>query len=49
LRASGATIALDLQLKDLRAAALALKLKLEEIETQIDGKGLEKAFDDATF
>ena len=30
----------DLQLKDLRPAALALKLKLEEIETQLDAKGL---------
>src|SRR6266496_116879 len=34
----------DLQLKDLRPAALALKLKLEEIETQHDAKGLESAF-----
>ena len=34
----------DLQLKELRAAALALKLKLEEIETQPDAKGLESAF-----
>src|SRR4029079_7374820 len=33
----------DLQLKDLRPAALALKLKLEEIETQHDAKGLETA------
>jgi putative tryptophan/tyrosine transport system substrate-binding protein len=32
------------QLKDLRPAALALKLKLEEIETQPDAKGLESAF-----
>ena len=32
------------QLKDLRPAALALKLKLEEIETQRDAKGLESAF-----
>jgi putative ABC transport system substrate-binding protein len=37
----------DLQLKELRAAALALKLKLEEIETQLDAKGLEKAFQTA--
>jgi putative tryptophan/tyrosine transport system substrate-binding protein len=35
------------QLKDLRAAAVALKLKLEEIETQIDAKGLERAFQTA--
>jgi putative ABC transport system substrate-binding protein len=34
----------DLQVKELRAAALALKLKLEEIETQGDPKGLESAF-----
>jgi ABC-type uncharacterized transport system substrate-binding protein len=32
------------QLKELRAAALALKLKFEEIETQRDAKGLESAF-----
>jgi putative ABC transport system substrate-binding protein len=31
----------------LRAAALGLKLKLEEIETQIDGKSLENAFQTA--
>ena len=37
----------DLQLKDLRLAALALKLKLEEIETQPDAKGLESAFQTA--
>ena len=34
----------DRQLKDLRPAALALKLKLEEIATQTDTKGLESAF-----
>ena len=34
----------DLQLKYLRPAAEALKLKLEEIETQPDAKGLESAF-----
>ena len=33
-----------LQLKELRAAAVALKLKLEEIDTQADAKGLESAF-----
>jgi putative ABC transport system substrate-binding protein len=38
---------LDLQLKELRAAALALKLKLEEIETQLDAKGLERFFQTA--
>jgi putative tryptophan/tyrosine transport system substrate-binding protein len=37
----------ELQLKELRAAALALKLKLEEIETQPDAKGLESAFQTA--
>jgi ABC-type uncharacterized transport system substrate-binding protein len=31
-------------LKELRAAAQALKLKLEEIKTQVDAKGLESAF-----
>jgi putative tryptophan/tyrosine transport system substrate-binding protein len=37
----------DRQLKDLRPAALALKLKLEEIKTQFDPKGLESAFQTA--
>ena len=37
----------DLQLKELRLAALALKLKLEEIETQLDAKSLENAFQTA--
>ncbi len=40
----GGAAPIQLQLKELRAAALALKLKLEEIETQIDAKGLESAF-----
>jgi putative tryptophan/tyrosine transport system substrate-binding protein len=44
LRPPGANIAGDLQLKELRPAARALKLKLEEIETQPDPKGLESAF-----
>ena len=44
---SGGSIARDLQLKELRAAALALKLKLEEIETRFDAKGLEEAFQTA--
>jgi len=44
---SGGGIARDLQLKELRAAALALKLKLEEIETQLDAKGLEETFQTA--
>jgi putative ABC transport system substrate-binding protein len=34
----------DLQLGEIRPTALALKLKLEEIETQLDPKGLESAF-----
>ena len=34
----------DLQLKELRPAAAALKLKLEEIESPADAKGLERAF-----
>jgi putative ABC transport system substrate-binding protein len=34
----------ELLLKELRPAAVALKLKLEEIETQSDPKGLESAF-----
>ena len=37
----------DRQMKDLRGAAPALKLKLEEIETQVDPKGLENAFQTA--
>jgi putative ABC transport system substrate-binding protein len=37
----------DLQLKDLRPAAVALKVKLEEIETQLDPKSLESAFQTA--
>ncbi|SRR5713226_1634299 len=37
----------DRQLKELRPAAQALKLKLEEIETQRDAKGLESAFQTA--
>jgi putative ABC transport system substrate-binding protein len=41
---SGGSIAVDLQLKELRVAAVALKLKLEEIETQLDPKGLESTF-----
>jgi len=37
----------DRQLKQLRPAALALKLKLEEIETQFGAKGLESTFQTA--
>jgi ABC-type uncharacterized transport system substrate-binding protein len=47
LRLPGLGIGPTLQLKDLRPAALALKLKLEEIETQPDAKGLESAFQTA--
>ena len=47
LRLAGDGITSGLQLKELRAAALALKLKLEEIETQPDIKGLESAFQTA--
>jgi len=38
---------LDRQLKELRPAAQALKLKLQEIETRRDAKGLESAFQTA--
>jgi len=44
---AGGTISTDLQLKDLRAAALTLKLVLEEIETQPNPKGFEDAFQTA--
>src|SRR5438132_10549468 len=47
LRRSGGGIADELQLKDLRPAAQALKLKLEEIETQPDAKDLASAFQTA--
>jgi ABC-type uncharacterized transport system substrate-binding protein len=47
LRSQADNLARDLQLKELRPAALALKLKLEEIETQINPKGLESAFQTA--
>ncbi len=47
LRPPGGGIGEDLQLKELRPAALALKLKLEEIETHFDTKGLESAFQTA--
>jgi len=43
----GSTAGTQLQLKELRSAALALKLKLVEIETQPDAKGLESAFQNA--
>ena len=40
----GGGVAEDLQIKELRLAAAALKLKLEEIETKLDPKSLESAF-----
>jgi putative ABC transport system substrate-binding protein len=49
LRTPGGVLGSDpeLQLKELRPAALALKIKLEEIKTQPDAKGLESAFQTA--
>ena len=47
LRGPAAGVATTLQLKELRPAAVALKLKLEEIDTQLDAKGLEIAFQTA--
>jgi putative ABC transport system substrate-binding protein len=44
LQQVGSPVPGGLPLKDLRAAALALKLKLEEIETDADVKALESAF-----
>ena len=44
LRSPGNIMPQDLQLKDLRAAAVALKLKLEEIDAQPNAKSLESAF-----
>ena len=44
LRPPGYNITIDLQLKELRPTAQALKLKLEEIETEPDPKSLESAF-----
>ena len=44
LMGSGGSAGRDLSLKELRPAAQALKLKLEEIDTQADAKGLESAF-----
>ena len=45
LRQPGSSV--EIQLKELRPSALALKLTLEEIETQPDLKGLESAFQTA--
>jgi putative ABC transport system substrate-binding protein len=47
LRPPGASTIIDFQLKELRPAAVALQLKLEEIDTQRDAKGLESAFQTA--
>jgi putative ABC transport system substrate-binding protein len=47
LRGSTTSITVDLQLEELRPAAMALKLNLEEIKTQPDPKGLESAFQTA--
>ena len=47
LRPPGDGALTDLPLKELRPAAVALKLKLEEIKTQADAKGLESAFQTA--
>ena len=44
LRPSGQNISWDLQIKELMSAAMALKLKLAEIETSLDAKGFEGAF-----
>src|SRR5262245_11704424 len=44
LRPPGASTVSELQLKELRPVALALKLELEEIKTQTDAKSLESAF-----
>ena len=47
LRGSAAGIITDVRGKEVRAAAVALKLKLEEIDNQFDAKGLEIAFQTA--
>jgi putative ABC transport system substrate-binding protein len=47
LRPPEPSTGVDLQLKELRPAALALKLKLEEIDAQPDARGLESAFQTA--
>ena len=44
LRPPGSGVAGNLQVEELRAAAPVLKLKLAEIETEPDAKGLESAF-----
>jgi len=47
LRGSAAGIITDVRGKEVRAAAVALKLKLEEIDNEFDAKGLEIAFQTA--
>jgi len=47
LRPLGVTISQDMQLKELRLAAVPLKVKLEEIETERDPKSLASAFQTA--
>src|ERR1700754_2977904 len=47
LRAQSAFAASSPQLKEIRPAAMAMKIKLEEIETQANAKGLESAFQTA--
>ena len=47
LRPSESGIGQDLQIEELRPAAVALNLKLEEIDTRLDAKGLESAFQTA--
>ncbi len=47
LRSQLGNVLEDPQLKELRPAAVALKLKLEEIDVQPDAKGLESAFNRA--
>jgi putative ABC transport system substrate-binding protein len=44
LTTSAAAVSDELQMKEVRAAAMALKLKLEEITTKLDSKDLESAF-----
>ena len=46
-RQMGTAISEELQIKELRLAAVALKLKLEEIKTTLDPKALESAFQSA--
>lgn len=47
LRQPEASTAIDRQLKELRPAAQALKIKLDEIETPFDAKSLDGAFQTA--